>query len=131
MPDETISLRVSREELAAVLNLVDIPSLPGMGENYLEGLNEENEQALVLAGRHALRAHRLDGGAVRRRRRCAAPRRRSHAAGAGRWSAPLSSPLSIATARRPRQRSGTCIKARTSASSTASSPAASMNLLER
>lgn len=57
MPDETISLRVSREELAAVLNLLDIPSLPGMGENSLEGLNE-NEQALVLAaGRHALRAH--------------------------------------------------------------------------
>lgn len=57
MPDETISLRVSREELAAVLNLLDIPSLPGMGENFLEGLNE-NEQALVLAaGRHALRAH--------------------------------------------------------------------------
>lgn len=56
MQAEIISLRVSREELAAVLNLLDIPSLPGMGENFLEGLNE-NERALVLAaGRHALRA---------------------------------------------------------------------------
>lgn len=57
MQEDTISLRVSREELAALLNLLDIPSLPGMGENFLEGLNE-NERALVLAaGRHALRAH--------------------------------------------------------------------------
>lgn len=56
MSDETISLRVSREELAAVLNLLDIPSLLGLGENFLEGLHE-NEQTLVLAaGRHALRA---------------------------------------------------------------------------
>lgn len=57
MAEDTISLRVSREELAALLNLLDIPSLPGVGENFLEGLND-NEQALVLAaGRHALRAH--------------------------------------------------------------------------
>jgi hypothetical protein len=56
MQAEIISLRVSREELAAVLNLLDIPSLPGMGENFLEGLNA-NERGLVLAaGRHALRA---------------------------------------------------------------------------
>jgi len=56
MQAEIISLRVSREELAAVLTLLDIPSLPGMGENFLAGLNE-NERALVLAaGRHALRA---------------------------------------------------------------------------
>lgn len=57
MSDDTISLRVSREELGALLQLLDIPSLPGMGAAFLEGLNN-NEQALVLAaGRHALRAH--------------------------------------------------------------------------
>lgn len=72
MQEDIISLRVSREELAALLNLLDVPSLPGMGETFLEGLSD-NERALVLAaGRHALRAHgwmeeqiNTDDGALR------------------------------------------------------------------
>lgn len=54
MTEETISLRVSREELAALLDLLDTPSLPGMGEHFLEGLNEAEQAFTLAAGRRAL-----------------------------------------------------------------------------
>lgn len=50
----TVSVRISREELAALLALLETPSLPGLGEDLLGGLNEEERALLLAAGRHSL-----------------------------------------------------------------------------
>lgn len=54
MNEETISLRISREELTILLDLLNVPSLPGTGERFLEGLTEVERGTVLVAGRHGL-----------------------------------------------------------------------------
>jgi hypothetical protein len=56
MSEDTISRRVSREELAVLLRLLGARSLPGLGEDLLAGLNEDEQGLLLAAGRRALLA---------------------------------------------------------------------------
>lgn len=56
MSEQSLSIRISREELAVVLRLLDLPSLPGAGDQFLAGVPDDKQATMLLAGRHGLLA---------------------------------------------------------------------------
>lgn len=54
-----VELRLSREELAFLLRLSGIPTLPGLDEDALGGLSHDELNLVLAAGEHSLRARGL------------------------------------------------------------------------
>ena len=59
MTENSLTLKLSREELIAAMSLAGVRGLPGLGTNVFEGLNENQVTDVISAGVGGLRARDL------------------------------------------------------------------------